>query len=199
MTDAAPQPPAPYVPMTADQLTPALLEEALAQARRYDRNFANKDGTEAIPVPARTCRLLGMAIINLHNKLHGTAVQSSTEKGYFASTAAPKAPAAKKPATAGKKKTGATKAQKKAPPRKAKTVVKKSQPGPALTLEQRQAFDTVKDILNAKQVVSTRLLAERGGWKSHNTGARHLKSLVDLGYLKKVGKQQVIALTGQEP
>lgn len=200
MNQPAPAPaPAPYVPMTADQLTPELLQEAVAQARRYDRNFANKDGTEAIPVPARTCRLLGLAIIHLHNKLHGTAAQPSAEKGYFASTAAPKQPAAPKAGKKPAKKTGATPAQKKAAPRKAKTVTKKPQVGPSLTDEQSQAFDTIKDILAAKQVVTTRLLAERGGWKSHNTAARHIKNLTDLGYLKKVGKQQVIALTGLEP
>jgi ribosomal protein S25 len=199
MTEETPQKPAPYVPMTADQLTPELLQEALAQGRRYDRNFANKDGTEAIPVPARTCRLLGMAIVHLHNKLHGTAAQPAAEKGYFASTAAPKAPAAQKTAKAPAKKTGATKAQKKVPPRKAKTVAKKTQSGPPMTAEQSQAYETIKDILAAKQVVTTRLLADRGGWASHNTAARHIKNLLDLGYIKKVGKQQVIALTGLEP
>lgn len=201
MTEPAPQQPAPapYVPMTADQLTPELLQEALAQARRYDRNFANKDGTEAIPVPARTCRLLGMAIINLHNKLHGGAQQPAGEKGYFASTAAPAAPAAKKTGKAPTKKTGARAAQKKPAPRKAKAVAKKAQSGPPLTAEQAKAFDVVKDLLAAKEVVTTRRVAELGGWASHNTGARHIKSLTDLGYLKKVGKQQVIALTGLEP
>jgi len=200
MDQPAPTPaPAPYVPMTADQLTPELLQEAVAQARRYERNFANKDGTEAIPVPARTCRLLGLAILHLHNKLHGTAAQPAPEKGYFASTAAPKAPAAPKTGKAPAKKAAATPARKKPSPPTKTTVAKKSQVGPSLTDEQSQAFETIKDILGAKQVVTTRLLAERGGWKSHNTAARHIKNLTDLGYLKKVGKQQVIALTGLEP
>lgn len=187
MNQHAPQQPEKYVPITAAQLTPELLQEAVAQARRYDRNFANKDGTEAIPVPARMCRLLGLAIIHLHDKLTGGQQQAPAEKGYMASTKAPKTPpAAKKPANTGKAKAPAKKAT-------------KPKTGPVLTDEQGKAFELVKDMLAGKERVTSRLLAERGGWKSHNTGARHLNSLVDLGYLKKVGKQQVIALTGLEP
>lgn len=195
--DQQPEKQGKFEPLTADQLKPEHMEEALATARRYDRNFANKEGTDAIPVPARTCRLLGLALINLHNSVNGAAAKPSTEKGYFASTAAPKAPAAKKTAKAPAKKAGASAAQKKPAPR---TVKKKAvEAGPALTAEQKKAFETVSGILADKLVVTTRLVAERGGWASHNTGARHIKSLVDLGYLKRVGKQQVLALTGIQP
>jgi hypothetical protein len=196
-----PQPPQKFV-ATADDLTPELLNEAIAQARRYDRNFANKDGSESIPVPARTCRLLGLAILHLNNRLTGGKTEEPQERGYFASTRAP----VKKPAAAAAKGAGrATKpkagngVKKAAKAPAAQKTGKKAGPGPALTEEQTQAFETVKDILGAKQGVTTRLLSERGGWKSHNTGARHLKSLEDLGYIKKVGKQRVIALTGLEP
>jgi len=199
MNQPAPQQPekqGKFEPLTADQLTPEHMEEALATARRYDRNFANKEGTDAIPVPARTCRLLGLALINLHNRVNGAAAAPKAEKGYFASTAAPKAPAAKKTAKAPAKKTGASAAQKKPAPRTGK---KKAESGPPMTAEQRKAYDIIADLLGNKQVVTTRLVAERGGWASHNTGARHIKSLVDLGYLKRVGKQQVLALTGLQP
>lgn len=199
MNDTTPQPlpekQGKFEPLTADQLTPALIEEAVAQARRFDRNFANREGTDAIPVPARMCRLLALTIIHLHDKLAkggrlpvGKALPTEEDKVAKASkAAAPKSLKKEKPAVA------------KALKKPAKPVAKKSQPGPALTEEQRKAFDTVKDILGAKEVVTTRRVAELGGWKSHNTGARHISSLIDLGYLKKVGKQQVIALTGLEP
>lgn len=185
--------PEPYVPMTAANLTQPLIDEAVAQARRFDRNFANREGTDAIPVPARMCRLMALTIINLHEKVStggkvGKAIAPAPAEplGKPVKEKAAKAPAKKKTAPAAQK-TGK------------KAVAKKSQSGPALTAEQRKAFDTVKDIVAAKEVVTTRRVAELGGWASHNTGARHLKSLIDLGYLKKVGKQQVIALTGLEP
>lgn len=186
MNQPAEKPPEKFTPLTADQLTPQLLEEALATARRYDRNFANKEGSDAIPVPARTCRLLGLAIIHLHNKLQAAPEKGKEEKGYMASVKPKDAPAPKKTAKAPAKKKPAAKA-------------KKAAAGPTLTAEQAKAFEIIKGILAEKQRVTSRMVAERGGWASHNSGARHIKNLVDLGYLKRVGKQQVIALTGIEP
>jgi hypothetical protein len=209
-----PAPKQDFKPMTADELTPDLIKEAFYTAKRYDRNLAAKDGTEVFPVPARTARLMALAILNLHaaaglkdptredeeaaEAKYGDGKPAKPEAGYFASTQASKpkaAPAARKPAKAVAKKAAPAQAPKKAAPRTAK----QAEVGPALTPEQSKAFSIVQGILAEKLVVTTRLVAERGKWGSHNTGARHIKNLVDLGYLKKVGKQQVIALTGLQP
>lgn len=174
-----------FTPLTAKDLTPEHMAEALAIAMRYDRNFANKEGSDAIPVPARTCRLLGLAIINLHGQLNGAPAKASEEKGYMASVKPKASPAAKK--------TGKAPVKKKA----AKKPV--AQSGPPLSPEQAKAFTLCRQLLESKQRVTSRALSEAGGWASHNTGARHIKNLVDLGYLKKVGRQQIIVLTGVEP
>lgn len=58
-----------YVVMQAENLSQELIDEAIAQARRFDRNFANREGSDSIPVPARTCRLMALTILNFHKKL----------------------------------------------------------------------------------------------------------------------------------
>lgn len=175
MNTQAPTPPPKFRPLNADELTPELIEEALHISKRYDRNLLNKDGEDAFPVPCRTARLMALTIINLHTKLGAGRV-----------------PVGKAQPTEKEKVSKAIATKKKKKPTK-------PEPQAPLSEEQTRAFHAIKDILAEKQVVTTRGVAEKGGWKSHNSSARHIKSLVDLGYLKYVGKQRVIALTGLEP
>jgi len=169
-----------YTPIQASDLTADQINEALAVARRYDRNFAHKDGEDAIPVPARTCRLLALTIINLNDRLLAGAVDAANVEA----ASAPRKPNGKAPA-----KGKAVKAPK----------AEQAPCGPTLTPEQTKAFRMIEMMVNDKVVITSRRLSERGGWGSHNTGARHIKNLIDLGYLKKVGSKGVIALTGLQP
>lgn len=180
-----------FTPLTPDDMTKAHIDEALALATRYDRNLASREnGPDAFPVPVRTARLMALVILHLHKKLEGTKVgkaivqQPARQVGKSAAIEQAKGVAKK----AGVKVKDLSVAEK-----------PQSEQGPPLSEEQLKAFNIIKDLKAKKQVITSRKVAEAGEWKSHNTGARHIKNLKDLGYLKQVGKQKVIALTGLEP
>lgn len=197
--------------ITAAQLTPELLTEALHTAKRYDRNLASKEGSEVFPVPTRIARLMALAIIYLHDKAGLTdaakAKQDAEDAKYNAELAAGKGkqPPAKKaaaPAKAKKKEPSTTlefSALQMAADAAQTAYDNAHLQGPTMTPEQAKAYKIIKGAVEEKQVVTTRLVSERGGWASHNTGARHIKNLIDLGYLKKVGRQQRLALTALRP
>ena len=89
------------------------------------------------------------------------------------------------------------------PLEKAVEKAKASPPAPALppplTKEQRDVYDKVIDLLTLRQRITHQMLANACGFKSHNSAKKHVDNLIDLGYLQRVGKQQVIVLTELRP
>ena len=66
---------------------------------------------------------------------------------------------------------------------------------PPLRNGQRKAYDAIVELLKDGQVITTRLVADKCGWTSNTNASKHINTLIDLGYLKKVGKSGVIVLT----
>lgn len=53
--------------VTSETITKELMQEAVNKAIRLERNFANRDGTVAVPMTARDVLLLSMTIIKMNN------------------------------------------------------------------------------------------------------------------------------------
>lgn len=164
------------------EMTEKHIAEAVVQAGRYDRLLSNQNGDDAFPMTKRNVRLMSLVLLKLHADLQSfTAQASELDKKVKENTA---------------------RASAKAKPVKAANAPKKAAAlptNPPLKPEQRRAFDAINTLLQAGEVVTTRRLAELCGWASHNTASKHINTLLDLGYLTKVGKTGVLVLSGKTP
>lgn len=179
MTDQKPE--TVFTPIQACDITQKHIDEAVAFAERHDRNLSNRNGADAIPVSAYQLRLLSLVV----KKLAGKDVKPPAPPEKQQKPAAPKVPrhpAVKEPA--------AKVVGKAVPPEKKKPAAD----GVPLTDAQRDALKAATKLLKAGKVVTSREVAKACMWGSHNTAARHLRTLLDLGYLRQVGKAKVIAL-----
>ena len=165
-------------------MTAKHIAEAVAQAGRYDRLLSNQNGDDAFPMTKRNVRLMALVLLKLHADLQSFTAQAEELQ---------------KKVNDGHAKTTARAAQKKGAGRTKEERVAPVPTNPPLKPEQRRAFDAINTLLQAGEVVTTRRLAELCGWASHNTASKHINTLLDLGYLTKVGKQGVLVLSGKTP
>lgn len=176
-----------FTPIEAKDITPRHIAEAVAFAERHDRNLARRNSADAIPVSAYQLRLLSLVV----KFLAGAAEPPAAKPELVQKPARQKA---KKPAP----QYGEGPALAALPKKKVVKAVAKAaaEAGakPPLTDAQQEAYLAACSILGLKKVVTSRGVAEVCKWGSHNTAARHLRTLVDLGYLKKVGKQGVLTV-----
>lgn len=72
---------------------------------------------------------------------------------------------------------------------------------PSLTREQRKALEAITSLLEANLTVTSRSISRIAGWKSHNTAAKHLRALVELGYLERASgkKRGPVILAARQP
>lgn len=168
-----------FTPIEAKDITEKHITEALAFAERHDRNLARRNGNDAIPVPAYQLRLFALVVKHLAGKhLKKVEKPELVQK--------PARPKVAKKQSSERQKTGGASFDNGAPV--------KENALPPLTDAQQEAYMAACSILGLKRVVTSRGVAEVCKWGSHNTAARHLRTLVDLGYLRKAGKTGVLVV-----
>lgn len=93
--------------VTSETITKELMQEAVSKASRLERNFANRDGTVAVPMVARDVLLLSMTIIKMNNII--SAMELREKEAPVPISKDPAAPKVKKTYRRTKKKKDVTK------------------------------------------------------------------------------------------